>query len=63
VAFLLLQAWPPQEAEKRETIPQKQRRIQTLLDHRQTAQVLQQLTQFGGVEAHKALLKQALAAG
>ena len=63
VAFLLLQAFPSREAEKGETIPQKRRRIQTFIDHRETAQVLQQLTQFGGGEVHKSLLKQALAVG
>ena len=63
VAFLLLQAFPSKEAEKGETISQKQPRIRTLIDHRETAQVLQRLTQFGGVEGHKSLLKQALAAG
>ena len=63
VAFLLLQAFPAGEAEKRDTIPPKQRQIRTLIDHRETAQVLQRLTQFGGVDVHKALLKQALAAG
>jgi len=63
VAFLLLQAFPSRETEKGETIPQKRRRIQTFIDHRETAQVLQQLTQFGGGEVHKSLLKQALAVG
>ncbi len=63
VAFLLLQDFPAGEAEKEETIPQKQLHIQTLIDHRETAQVLQRLTQFGGVDMHKSLLKQALAAG
>jgi hypothetical protein len=63
VAFLLLQAFPAGDGHSRETIPQKQQRIQTLIDHRETAQVLQRLTQFGGVEVHKSLLKQALAAG
>ena len=62
-AFLLLQDFPAGEAEKEVTIPPKQPRIQTLIDHRETAQVLQRLTQFGGVEGHKDLLKQALAAG
>jgi len=63
VAFLLLQAFPSREDEKEETISQKQPRSRTLIDHRETAQVLQRLTQFGGVDVHKDLLKQALAAG
>jgi hypothetical protein len=63
VAFLLLQAFPSKGADQHETIPHKQQRIRTILDHRETAQVLQQLTQFGGVERHKSLLKQVLAAG
>ena len=62
-AFLLLQAFPREVSEKAPTIPQQQQRIRSILDHKETAQVLQRLTQFGGVEIHKSLLKQALAGG
>ena len=62
-AFLLLQAFPEEVSEKTPTIPQTQQRIRSIIDHKEIAQVLQRLTQFGGVEVQKSLLKQALAAG
>jgi len=62
-AFLLLQALPPDTSEKTPTIPHQQQRIRTIIDHKETARILQRLTQFGGVEHHKTVLKQALAGG
>ncbi len=60
-AFLLLQAFPGEGSEKGPT-RQQQQRIRTVLDHREMAQILQRLTQFGGSEKYKSLLKQALTA-
>ena len=61
-AYLLLQANPPGMPDTIRSIPHKQRYIQQIIQNKDRAQVLQLLTQIGGLDKHKAALKSALAA-
>ena len=61
-AYLLLHAHPPGVPEPAKTIAEKQRRVKQIIDHQEKRQVLQQLTQIGGVERYKNQLRRALAA-
>jgi mRNA-degrading endonuclease RelE of RelBE toxin-antitoxin system len=61
-AYILLHAHPPGISESSYTIPEKQQNLQTVLANAKIANVLQQLTQIGGVRRYKDQLKQALTA-
>jgi hypothetical protein len=59
-AYILLQANPPGVCESSEAIPKKQQNIKAVLANAKIANVLQQLTQIGGVHRYKDQLKRAL---
>jgi hypothetical protein len=61
-AYILLHAHPPGVLESSHTIPEKQQNLQAVLENAKLANVLQQLTQIGGVRRYKDQIKQALAA-
>jgi hypothetical protein len=60
-AYILLHASPPGVLESSQTIPEKQQNLKAVLANAKIANVLQHLTQIGGVRRHKDQLKQALA--
>lgn len=60
-AYILLHASPPGVLESSQTIPEKQQNLKAVLANAKIANVLQHLTQIGGVRRHKDQLKQVLA--
>ena len=61
-AYLLLNSELPGLATTGKSLLERQQHIMKALDHKQKAQLLQQLTQIGGLEKQKSELKEALAA-
>jgi hypothetical protein len=59
-AYILLHANLPGVLESSLTIPEKQQNLKAVLENEKIANVLQQLTQIGGVQRYKDQLKQAL---
>lgn len=59
-AYILLKAHPPGVPQNLKTVIEKQRRIKQIVDNKEKSRVLQQLTQFGGVERYKKQLREAL---
>jgi hypothetical protein len=59
-AYILLNFNPPGVPEHANTIMEKQRIIKKMVDNKEKSRVLQQLTQFGGVERYKNELRRAL---
>jgi hypothetical protein len=59
-AYILLHAHPPGVLESSLTIPEKQQNLKAVLANEKIANVLQQLTQIGGVQRYKGQLKRAL---
>jgi hypothetical protein len=59
-AYILLHAHPPGVLESSLTIPEKQQNLKAVLANAKIANVLQQLTQIGGVQCYKDQLKQVL---
>jgi hypothetical protein len=61
-AYLLLTAELPGFSSREEGHFERQRHVMKVLDHRQKAHLLQQLTRINGLEKQKSELKAALAA-
>ena len=60
-AYILLHMSPPGVPREARSIGEKQRKIQTCLEHKEKRRILQKLTQIGGVERYQDELRQALA--
>jgi hypothetical protein len=60
-AYILLSMSPPGVAAGAQSLGDKQRQLQRLLENQAKRRVLQQLTQIGGVQRYKDALRQALA--
>jgi len=61
-AYILLSMSPPGVSAGAQSLGDKQRQLQQLLENQAKRRVLQQLTQIGGVQRYKDALRQALAA-
>jgi len=61
-AYILLRLSPPGVSAEVQSLGDKQRQLQRVLDHNEKRRVLQKLTQIGGVQRYKDELRQALAA-
>lgn len=60
-AYILLHMSPPGVPPEVKSIGDKQRQLQTCLEHKEKRRILQKLTQIGGVQRYKDELRQALA--
>ncbi len=60
-AYILLHMSPPGVPTEVKSIGDKQRKLQTCLEHKEKRCILQQLSQIGGVQRYKDELRQALA--
>jgi hypothetical protein len=60
-AYILFSMAPPGVSAGAKSLGDKQRQLQQLLENQEKRRILQQLTQFGGVQRYKAELRQALA--
>ena len=60
-AYILLHMSPPGLPPGAQSIGDKQRQLQQLLENQEKRRVLQQLTQIGGVQRYTDALRQALA--
>ena len=60
-AYILLHMSPPGVPPEVKSIGDKQRKLQTCLEHKENRCILQKLTQIGGVQRYKDELRQALA--
>lgn len=60
-AYILLSMSPPGVSAGAQSLGDKQRQLQQLLENQEKRRVLQQLTQIGGVQRYKDALRQALA--
>jgi hypothetical protein len=60
-AYILFSMAPPGVFAGAKSLGDKQRQLQQLLENQEKRRILQQLTQFGGVQRYKAELRQALA--
>jgi len=61
-AYILLHSHPPGVPEHLSSLADKQRRIKDVIDTKETASVIQLLTQIGGTKRYKTQLKRALQA-
>lgn len=59
-AYILLSSDLPGVPRNLKTVVEKQRRIRQIVENKEKGRVLQQLTQFGGVERYKKQLREAL---
>ncbi len=60
-AYILLSMAPPGVSASAQSLGDKQRQLQQLLENQEKRRILQQLTQIGGVQRYKDALRQALA--
>lgn len=60
-AYILLHMSPPGVPLEVKSIGDKQRKLQTCLEHKEKRYILQQLSQIGGVQRYEDELRQALA--
>jgi hypothetical protein len=59
-AYILLHMSPPGVSDEVQSLGDKQRQLQSLLENKEKRRVLQKLTQIGGVQRYKDELRQAL---